>query len=218
MQHRVEESNDMTTTDDPYAFGYPRQCSKCAAFSICTVSLQVAPYYRGGNGLRLMLIGQDPTIRRKAERVKHVLMLDQANGQLSRWLKTLFGAKRFEALTLYATNLVKCTLGVVPSNAQQGGLTFLKPYFENCRAYLLQEIGQFKPDVVLTLGEPAHILLTKEFGKDQHIPQSMKQAFTGNSYASDLTMWNSIIRLVCTFRHFVWQRHMATVSSTLRPG
>lgn len=169
-------------TDDSYSFGYPRQCNRCAAFSTCTVSLQVAPYYRSGDGLRLMLIGQDPTIRRKAERVKHVLMLDQTNGQLSRWLKTLFGAKRFEALTLYATNLVKCTLGVVPSNATSGGLKFLKPYFENCRTYLVQEIKQFKPDVVLTLGEPAHILLAEQIDNGKNIPQSMKQSFTGQFF------------------------------------
>lgn len=180
------ESEYSTMTDDSYSFGYPQQCNQCAAFSTCTVSLQVAPYYRGGDGLRLMLIGQDPTIRRKTERVKHVLMLDQVNGQLSRWLKTLFGAKRFEALTLYATNLVKCTLGVVPSNAQRGGLVFLKPYFENCRTYLLQEIRQFKPDVVLTLGEPTHILLAEQFDNGQHIPQSMKQAFTGQFFRAKL--------------------------------
>jgi len=165
--------------DDSYSFGYPRQCNLCTAFSTCTMSLQVAPYYHDGDGLRLMLIGQDPTIRRKTERVKRVLMLDQANGQLSRWLKTLFGAKRFETLTLYATNLVKCTLGVVPSNATAGGLKFLRPYFENCRTYLALEIRQFKPDVVLSFGEPTHILLATQFNSDQRISQSMQQAFTG---------------------------------------
>jgi uracil-DNA glycosylase len=133
-----------------------------------------------------MLIGQDPTIRRKTERVKQALMLDQPNGQLSRWLKTLFGAKRFEALTLYATNLVKCTLGVVPSSATAGGLKFLRPYFENCRTYLAREIGQFKPDIVLALGEPAHILLAEQFNNRQHIPQSMKQAFTGQLFRAKL--------------------------------
>ncbi|CAG0932389.1 hypothetical protein TFLX_02586 [Thermoflexales bacterium] len=190
MRHAAQiiigESDYSTMTVDSYSFGYPRQCSQCAAISTCTMSLQVAPFYRSGAGLRLMLIGQDPTIRHKTERVKQVLMLDQVNSQLSRWLTTLFGAKRFAALTLYATNLIKCTLGVVPSTAPPGGLKFLRPYFENCRTYLVQEIRRFRPAVVLTLGEPTHKLLTEQLANGQHIPLDMKQAFTGQFFRAKL--------------------------------
>ena len=87
---------------DEYIFGYPKSCKKCTNISASEPKLQVAPFYRLKGQLRLMLIGQDPTIYRKPERVKHVLMLDQPNGQLSRWLKTLLGKKNYDSLTLYA--------------------------------------------------------------------------------------------------------------------
>lgn len=163
---------------DEYSFGYPEQCAKCAANG--ELNLRVAPYFREGNDPRLMLIGQDPTIRREPERVKYVLMLDQKNGQLSRWLRGLFGADNFDSLTLYATNLVKCSFSAPPSTARQGGLKFLRPYFENCREYLVQEVSRFRPTLVLSLGEPAHKLFITMLDNGDEIGDSMQTAFTGN--------------------------------------
>jgi uracil-DNA glycosylase len=163
---------------EEYLFGYPEQCTKCAAKG--ELRLLVAPYFREGNDLRLMLIGQDPTIRREPERVKCVLMLDQKNGQLSRWLRGLFGADNFDSLTLYATNLVKCSFSAPPSTAKQGGLRFLRPYFENCKAYLVQEISHFRPTFVLSLGEPTHKLFITILDNGNGIGDSMQTAFTGN--------------------------------------
>jgi hypothetical protein len=92
-----------------YSFGYPEQCKICVPLAKGDLSLRVAPYWKEGGEVRLMLIGQDPTIHKEPERVKHVLMLDEEDGQLSRWLSGLFGKRNFQAATLYATNLVKCS-------------------------------------------------------------------------------------------------------------
>lgn len=59
---------------DMYGFGYPTTCQRCASVSQEGVALRVKPYWRNGSGLRLLLIGQDPTIRRDPERVKYVLI------------------------------------------------------------------------------------------------------------------------------------------------
>ena len=162
-----------------YEFGCPKQCSKCADFSTCGFNLQVAPFFKQGDDFRLMLIGQDPTIFIRSERVKHVLMLDEPNGQLTRWLKDLFGKQNFDRLTLYATNLVKCTFEKPPSNFSGGGLKFLRPYFENCKDYLIQEVLNYKPACVITLGEPTHKLFTSILDNGKEIPDSMQGAFTG---------------------------------------
>ncbi len=165
--------------DNNYSFGYPQQCTRCVNISGCEISLRVAPYLKQGDGPKVMLIGQDPTLYNKPERVTHVLMLNESNSQLSRWLKGLFGTENFDSLTLYATNLVKCSFPEPPSRVKEGGLKFLRPYFENCSDYLSKELLNFRPDFVLTLGEPAHKLFISMLDNSIEIPGSMQAAFTG---------------------------------------
>jgi len=162
-----------------YSFGCPTECNTCASFSEVELRL-VPPYFKEGGELKLMLVGQDPTVRREPARVKHALMLDEPKGQLRRWLtKELFGKRNFDALTLYATNLVKCSFQQPPSTTQQGGFRFLQPYFDNCRDLLAQEISAFGPALVLTLGEPAHKLFITILDNRDNIADRMKKAFTG---------------------------------------
>ena len=155
-------------------FGYPDTCEKCDNCQLC-----VRPYYRQGTGKKLMLIGQDPTIFRKPERVKYVLMLNEKNGQLSRWLSDLIGEKIFDSLTVYATNLVKCSFKQPPSQFQAGGFAFLKPYFERCKEYLIREIVSYSPDVVMTFGEPTHRLFVSILD-DNKFGKTMSEDFTGH--------------------------------------
>ena len=164
---------------DNFSFGYPKQCVRCASLSKSEIALRVAPHYKEGNGLRVILIGQDPTIFNQPERVSEVLMLNEPNAQLSRWLKKMFGKANFQALTLYATNLVKCSFAKPPSISGEGGLKFLKPYFQNCKDYLAEELLNFKPKFVLTLGEPTHKLFVSILDNQNDIPGSMQAAFTG---------------------------------------
>jgi len=167
---------------DGFAFGYPGECKRCANIPANPASrltgLQVGPFLKNGSGLRVMLVGQDPTIARKPERVKQVLMLDERNGQLSRWLESLFGAENFKSITLYATNVVKCTFSAPPSRMLEGGLRFLQPYFDHCRAYLVGEVLGFRPHCVIVLGEPAHKLFVSILDNADEIPTEMKHSFT----------------------------------------
>jgi uracil-DNA glycosylase len=162
-----------------YDFGYPEQCTKCDSFVKHGFNLRVAPYLKENGGARLMLVGQDPTIFNDPERVKHVLMLDDANGQLSRWLRNLIGHQGFDSLTLYATNIVKCTFTTPPSTMREGGLKFLQQYFHNCRNYLIDEVAKFRPSCILTLGEPTHKLFVSLLDNRSEIPTTMQGAFTG---------------------------------------
>lgn len=163
---------------DEYSFGYPTECKRCAPLSNARLPLRVRPYFRKGDEVRVMLIGQDPTISKKPERVRYVLMLDQPNGALSRWLREeVFGKDNFNSCTLYATNLVKCAFGELPS--RQGGLKFLQPYFHNCKEHLAEEISRYQPTLALTLGEPAHKLFISTLDNRDNIADRMKVAFTG---------------------------------------
>ncbi len=163
-----------------YRFGYPRTCRICESFSTVGFNLQVAPFHKLGDEFRLMLIGQDPTITVNPERVKHVLMLNEPNRQLSRWLRDLLGEQNFDRVTLYATNLVKCTFEQKPSSVQGGALKFLRPYFEHCKHHLIEEIQSYQPDFVLTLGEAAHKLFVSILDNSTDFADTMQGAFTGD--------------------------------------
>lgn len=81
---------------------------------------------------------------------------------------------------IYATNLVKCQFDRPPSLSQGGALKFLTPRFEYCKQYLFKEIENFKPDIVLTLGESAHKLFFKEIKVlNGNLAGKMKDDFTG---------------------------------------
>jgi uracil-DNA glycosylase len=161
-----------------YAFGYPIECDKCGSLAEKGMKFGVAPYYHAGGKRRIMLIGQDPTISKEPERVTSVLMLDQANSQLKRWLQGMIG-KAFDTLTLYATNLVKCSFPKPPSTTPEGGLRFIQPYFNNCKDFLKEELRRFAPDCVLTFGEPSHRLFSSMLSNVPQISPYMKEAFTG---------------------------------------
>lgn len=167
-------------------FGYPVTCELCFEairnnFDMIKIQgLNVRPYYQHGNKFKLMLIGQDPTIKDNRNRVKEVLMLDQENGQLRRWLRGIFGKSKFESLTIYATNVVKCTFSRRPSELKKGGREFLNSCFLNCSQYLKNEVLAYSPNLILSLGEPSHEMFLKLV--NGNIPTKMKDAFSGQFY------------------------------------
>lgn len=159
-------------------FGYPSECELCKG-SIEYEGLKVKKaFYRVGNEKRLMLIGQEPTIRKDKERVNVPLMLDDTNSQLYKWLRQSIFGEEFERMTLYATNIVKCSFNKPPSEQVVGGKKFLERYFINCQEHLKNEINSFKPTILLGLGEPVHIYLSQIFGEETK-NVSMKNSFTG---------------------------------------
>ncbi|MGE0021039.1 MAG: uracil-DNA glycosylase family protein [Draconibacterium sp.] len=158
-------------------FGYPENCTLCSnnKSTDVLISLQVEPFFKESENFKLMLIGQDPTIFENKDRVKKVLMLDEQNGQLRRWLEQIFSKDKFDSFTVYATNLVKCSFPKPPSTYK--GKHFLKPYFDNCKNHLENEVINFKPNLVLTFGEPAHRYFSSMFDNKNEIKDSMKLAF-----------------------------------------
>ena len=126
-----------------------------------------------------MLIGQDPYIYRDPDRVKCVLMMDQENGQLSRWLKDVLGGHILQEAELYATNVVKCPVKRESSTSPKRVLSLLQPCFDYCKDYLIKEITNFKPTIILTFGEPAHELFISILDNNYLFKDSMKEAFTG---------------------------------------
>ena len=167
-------------------YGYPTECDSCKIFESKPKNIsRIDPFHKTGNELKLLLIGQDPTIFKEPYRVNTVLMLNETkgrNGQLRKWLeKELFGTEKFSKIEIYATNSVKCQFDKPPTLSQEGALKFLKPRFEFCKKYLINEIENFKPDIILTFGESAHKLFSNEIEMiDGELKGKMKEDFTGN--------------------------------------
>lgn len=164
---------------DNYKFGYPSQCDKCKDLPYIKLKLPTPYHNNVTSSKRVMLIGQDPYIYRDPDRVKCVFMLDQENGQLSKWLNDILGEDIFRGTELYATNVVKCPVKRESSASQKRVISLLQPCFYNCKDYLIKEITNFKPTIVLTFGEPAHKLFISILNNDDSIKDSMKEAFTG---------------------------------------
>ena len=172
-----------------YKYGYPHLCEKCKEINGTKILLNVEPYFQKGNNFKLMLIGQDPTIRRKKSRVKNVLMLDEPNGRIATWLKSIFGKNKLNAITLYATNCVKCTLEIQPSSSDNS-FKFLNKYFRECKNYLLSEIANYKPSCVITLGESAHRMFRNILDDPNVVPEKINQAFIGKFYKVKINNFN----------------------------
>jgi uracil-DNA glycosylase len=125
-------------------FGYPSSCDVCKEFPKWRNMRVKSAFFKVGNEKRLMIIGQDPTIRKDPERVKVPLMLDDEHSQLSRWLNHIFG-EELEKMTVYATNIVKCNFDKPPAEQEEGDFKFLDKFFDNCKKYLINEINNYKP-------------------------------------------------------------------------
>ncbi|MGE5410986.1 MAG: uracil-DNA glycosylase family protein [Clostridiales bacterium] len=160
-------------------YGYPVECKEC---NISRDIAEIDPFYKTGDKIKLMLIGQDPNIRKQPERVNTVLMLNECQSQLRRWLENeVFGKAVFEKIELYATNLVKCQFTSLLDRDQ------LENTFSSCKVHLIKELESFAPNIVITLGEPAHKLFSMKTGiQIEGIEGSMKGDFTGKFYKSKL--------------------------------
>ena len=67
-----------------------------------------------------------------------------------------------------------------------GGFHFLKPYFNQCKDYLVKEIIEFKPALVLIFGEPAHKLFITLLDNRNELGGTMQEAFKGTFEKAEL--------------------------------
>lgn len=161
------------------AFGYPISCDDCMGHDHRMGLVVTGGYYIEGNELRLMLIGQDPTVDKRAEEVNVPLLLDsKKRNTLRKWLKNEIGID-MDQLTVYATNVVKCTFDNMPTRQGIPALRFLEPFYTNCQNHLKNEIELFKPNVILTFGESAHILFIRLLENYPQNKYKMTKAYDG---------------------------------------
>jgi uracil-DNA glycosylase len=118
-------------------------------------SLPVPRPFVGTGPIRLVVVGQDPTVEKleSRERVKTVLTLDQKDGNLYRFVERICtGLGLSLEQHLYATNVCKNFFTELPERVYEPdliGISWLK-----WRALLAEELDRFPGATVVTLGKP----------------------------------------------------------------
>ena len=113
--------------------------------------------------IRLVVIGQDPTVKNEASRktITTVLNLDKANGSISKYLSTICDGLGLNLHQhVYATNYAKNFFIRPPTQVKECNL------LDETSCYWLpllrSELSRFPECIIITLGEPLmHTLLIK---------------------------------------------------------
>jgi uracil-DNA glycosylase len=126
------------------------------------LSLPVIPPFRGKNEIKLIILGQDPTVKNVASRKKITCTLNlDKNDSLKTYVKKICIELGITIDHVYATNLFKYFYTIPPSGTMEILINHLQPNLE-----LLQlELDEFKDIPVITLGEPVLRLITNESEK-----------------------------------------------------
>jgi uracil-DNA glycosylase len=168
-----------------------RQCTICADLQINSAlydgNLQLGARPFKGKSPWVLLIGQDPTVRRR--QIACVLDLENRGGALYKYIVgDILEPVGLDLDDVYATDLVKCLFphNQTPTSiARKHGMAakdFLYPFFEHCKQHLIQEIQEIRPKIAISFGQPTHQLLCESFGWT--LPTGMKDAFGSYGHVS----------------------------------
>lgn len=126
------------------------------------LNLNVIPPFNGGKEIKLIILGQDPTIKNVASRknITHTLNLDKKNS-LRAYINGICSELGITMENVYATNLFKYFYTLPPAETMQVLRSHLAPNL----ALLQLELERFKNIPVIALGEPVLRLLTHETAK-----------------------------------------------------
>lgn len=120
--------------------------------------LPIKPYI-GDEEIKLIIIGQDPTIRNKQRRkyINTTLNLDK-NGALKSYVENICRELEISLRNVYATNVFKYFYSIPPADTPD---VLIKHKMQNIEL-LRKELECYKYSPIITLGEPVLRLLTNE--------------------------------------------------------
>ena len=129
------------------------------------------PPFSGMDEIKLVVIGQDPTVRNPKSRksVTCTLNLNKQNSALYRYIKRLCDGLGITMENVYATNLFKYFYSIPPANTPEVLKLHLQPNLE----LLKEELSSLclpTDCLVMTLGEPVLKLLL-----NQDVPNNEKK-------------------------------------------
>lgn len=139
------------------------QDEQCARYIDPLVTHIPRPYL-GGDSIRIVIIGQDPTVQQVARRqqISTVLMLNEPKRILYRYVRDLCARLGVGMDQVYATNACKCFFTDPPTTIKKRDkVDVLKLTAEVWLPVLRSEMAAFPDAVVISLGEPVLPVLVK---------------------------------------------------------
>lgn len=120
------------------------------------LELNTIPPFKGNCEIKLIIIGQDPTIRNVSSRknITRTLNLDKSNS-LKTYISSICEKLGITLENVYATNLFKYFYTYPPADTPEVLQAHLEPNLE----LLKQELNEYKGLPVITLGQPLLQLL-----------------------------------------------------------
>jgi len=117
--------------------------------------LPVLPF-RISNKIKLIIIGQDPTVKLPESRksIEYTLNLDK-NGSLKNYIFQICNALEIDFKHIYATNIFKYFYTIPPERI----LSVLENHFEKNLELLIEELSNYPKVPIITLGLPVLQLL-----------------------------------------------------------
>jgi uracil-DNA glycosylase len=131
--------------------------------SFVDASLTPPAPFRGKGKIKLVVLGQDPTVQKPEHRknIKVTLLLDQP-GRLKTYLGDICNGLDIDVdENIYATNLLKNFFTVPPDKRRKEDPQFFQKAADHWIPLLKEEIEEFENVPVLPLGEPVLNCLTK---------------------------------------------------------
>jgi hypothetical protein len=121
------------------------------------LNLPVISPFKGQHDVKLIILGQDPTIKNTSTRIKikYTLNLDK-NNSIKFYIGQICEGMGFDIENVYATNLFKYFYTIPPANTMDVLTNHLKPNL----MLLKEELKIYSKVPILTLGEPVLQLLT----------------------------------------------------------
>jgi hypothetical protein len=169
----------------------------------------ILPFSRAENisDIKLVIIGQDPTVRRPESRrdIKVTLNLDKENS-LRTYLKTVCDILKINIeKELYATNLYKCFFKIPPADDQ----TILTRHFKVWIDLLINELKAFDNPIFITLGEPLiNQLIHSENKQVKYYWDYIGQTKSGANFKCNESFENYLQRRIYPIAHQpTWNRN-----------
>lgn len=124
--------------------------------------LNIIPPFHGSDDIKLIVIGQDPTIKNEKTRknIEYTLNLDKPNS-LRIYVEKICYSLGIRIDNVYATNLFKYFYSIPPAQTMDVLYSHLEPNLE----LLKEELSDYKNIPIITLGEPVLQLLTNTKAK-----------------------------------------------------
>lgn len=177
--------------------------SKLTDYAVNRIDISLNPNiiqpYIGSNDIRLIIIGQDPTVKKIKSRrnIKTTLNLDKKNA-LTSYISRICKGLGLSLSNVYATNLFKYFYTAPPASTMNVLYNHIQPNLELLR----KELDAYPSCPIITLGEPLLKLLTNNGEKVRNYwDYHRNTGTTGYSFLYSIDRFNSLERNFFPFPH-----------------